>query len=66
MSSLESFQFLWILKIVPSALVCAWRILWDRLQTRDNLVRKGVPMGYILCPLCREYLKNAQHLLCTS
>jgi len=65
MSSLECFQLLWSLKILSSALVCAWRILWDKLPARDNLVRRGVPMGCILCPLFREHLENAQHLFCT-
>jgi len=65
MSSLEYFQLLWSLKITPSALVWAWRILWDRLPTRVNLVRRGVLLGCTLCPMCRERLENAQHLFCT-
>jgi len=65
MSSLECFQLLWSLKIAPSALVWAWRILWDRLPTRVNLVRRGVLLVCTLCPMCQERLENAQHLFCT-
>ena len=65
MLSLESFQLLWILKVVPLVLVCVWRILWDRLSTRVNLVRRGVRLGCILCPMCREHVENAQYLFCT-
>jgi len=65
MLSVGSFQLLWSLKTVPSALMCIWRIIWDRLPTRANLVRRGVQLGCALCPLCREDVESVQHLFCT-
>ena len=41
----ETFHVLWSLKVAPSALVCAWRLLLDRLPTRSNLARRGVQLG---------------------
>jgi len=42
MQTLESFQALWSLKVAPSKIVCAWRLLLYRLPTRSNLSRRGV------------------------
>jgi len=65
MLSSEVFQILWNLKVVPSTIVCMWRILWDRLPTRVNLVRRGVQLENALCPMCREDIESVQHLFCT-
>jgi len=43
----EVFQSLWSLKIVPSTIVCAWRLLMDRLPTISNLVKRGMQLGYV-------------------
>jgi len=42
MQTSEIFQLLWSLKIVPTAIVCAWRLLLDRLPTIYNLARRGI------------------------
>ena len=52
MQSIEVFQLLWSLKVPPSTLVCAWRILLDRLPTRANLGRRGVLLRTVCYPLC--------------
>jgi len=44
MQNSKTFQALWSLKFAPSALMCAWRLLLDRLPTRSNLVRRGVQL----------------------
>jgi len=62
MQSDEVFQLLWSLKIPPSTIVCAWRILLDRLPTRANLGRRGVQLGNACCPLCHEGVEPTQHL----
>jgi len=46
------FQLLWSLKVAPSATVCAWRILLDRLPTRANLAKRGIQIGNEWCPMC--------------
>jgi len=65
MQTSEVFQLLWSLKVVPSAKVCAWRLLLDRLQTRSNLVRRGVQLGNVQCPLRQYGVESAQHLFNT-
>ena len=56
---------LWSLNIVPSAAVCASRLLLDRLPTRTNLIRRGVQIGNALCPLCQKGVETTQHLFTT-
>jgi len=51
------------LNISPSAIVCAWKILLDRLPTRKNLRKGGVQFGNASCPLCQEGAKTTQHLI---
>jgi len=63
MQSIEEFQLLWSLKVPPSALVYAWRILLDRLPIRANLGRRGVLLGTVCCPLCQVEDETAQHLI---
>jgi len=65
MQTSEIFQLLWSTKITPSAIVCAWRLLLDRLPTRYNLARRGVQVGNMQCSLCLEGLETAQHLFNT-
>ncbi|XP_028204711.1 uncharacterized protein LOC114388423 isoform X1 [Glycine soja] len=47
------FKELWKLKVPPKVAVFAWRLLKDRLPTRDNLRRKQVELHEYLCPFCR-------------
>ena len=52
------FQLLWSLKITPSAAVCAWRLLLDILPTRDNLVRNGIRITNVRCPIVSRRCRN--------
>jgi len=61
----EEFQVLWSLIITPSVAVCAWRLLLDRLPTRDNLARRGMQLTSVRCPMCQEGEETAQHLFTT-
>jgi len=65
MQTFEEFQVLWNLKIAPSAAVCAWRLLLDRLPTRDNLAKRGMQLMSVRCPMCQEGVETAQHLFTT-
>nr|GEZ48282.1 RNA-directed DNA polymerase, eukaryota [Tanacetum cinerariifolium] len=40
----------------------AWRARIDRLQTRGNLVTRGVTLDSSLCPVCGLTLEDSQHL----
>lgn len=56
------FKELWKLKVPPKVAVFAWRLLKDRLPTRDNLRRKQVELHEYLCPFCRTMEESACHL----
>ena len=62
MQTSEVFKLLWTLKIEPSAAVCVWRLLLDRLPTKYNLAKRGLQIANLSCPLCLECVETGQHL----
>ena len=46
------FKTIWKLKIPPRAVVFFWRLIKNRLPTRDNLLRRNVGIQEVDCPLC--------------
>ena len=42
-----------------------WRVLFDRLPSKVNFVRKGVMVSSNPCPLYNKDVKTLQHLLIT-
>ena len=62
MQTSEVFKMLWSLKITPSAAVCVWRLLLDRLPTKYNLAKRDLQMANLSCLLCLECDETGQHL----
>jgi len=62
MQTSEVFKLLWTLKIAPSVMVCAWRLLVYRLPTKFNLAKRGMHLMNLSCPLCQECIESGQHL----
>ncbi|RZC29830.1 Cytochrome P450 714A1 [Glycine soja] len=58
----ECFEKLWRIKVPARFLVFAWRLLRDRLPTRQNLQRRQIQLTDSLCPLCRTQQEDASHL----
>ena len=58
----EEFKELWKLKVLSKVAVFAWRLLKDRLPTRDNLRRKQIELQDYLCPFCRIMEESIDHL----
>jgi len=58
----EAFKILWSLKVAPTTQVLVWRVLWNRLPTRGNLVVREVQLANTLCPLCNMFEKTVDHL----
>jgi len=56
------FSTLWQAKAPPKVLLTAWRVLHDRIPTRVNLYRRGVPVISPLCPFCSLSEESSQHL----
>jgi len=50
----EVFRLLWSLKIAPSAVVCAWRLLLDKLPTRVNLAKGNTSRECVLSTVQRS------------
>jgi len=65
MQPLKVFQSLWSLNISTKATVCAWRLLLDKLPTRANLIKRGLQIRNMWCPLCQEGVETTQHLFTT-
>ncbi|KAH1228903.1 Polycomb group protein EMF2B [Glycine max] len=53
------------IKIPPSALSFAWRLLWDRLPSKDNLISRQIALQNDLCPFCQSQVESASHLFFT-
>ena len=56
------FDFLWKTAAFPNVLTTTWRVLIDRIPTREALVRRGVQMESTVCVLCRIKEESSQHL----
>jgi len=63
-----AFVEIWKLKIPAKAAIFAWRLVKDRLHTKDNLRRRQIQLNDTLCPFCRNYEEEASHLFfsCTK
>ena len=58
----KTFKIIWKLKIPPRAVVFCWRLIKNRLPTRDNLQSRNVVIQEVHCPLCRCVQEEASHL----
>ena len=56
------FKTIWKLKIPPRAVVFCWRLIKNRLPTRDNLLRRNVGIQEVDCPLCGCVQEDVGHL----
>ncbi|KAH1193918.1 putative ribonuclease H protein [Glycine max] len=61
----SGFRQLWEIKIPPTALSFAWRLLWDRLPSKENLIRRQIVLQNDLCPFCQSQVESASHLFFT-
>ncbi|KAH1265731.1 putative ribonuclease H protein [Glycine max] len=61
----RGFNQLWEIKVPPRALSFAWRLLWDRLPTKENLIRRQVVIENDLCTFCQSQVESASHLFFT-
>ncbi|KAL4576481.1 hypothetical protein LXL04_012575 [Taraxacum kok-saghyz] len=50
----------WVLKKVK---IFVWRVLWNRLPTRDLLISRGINVDSDLCPLCNIENESVNHVL---
>jgi len=57
----EVFKAIWKLKISSKASIFTWRLIRDRLPTRNNL-RRGMEINDASCPFCRSHEEDESHL----
>lgn len=56
------FKLLWKIGATSNALSVGWKVLLNRIQTRDNLMRRQIPITDPLCPLCGVVHESVSHL----
>ena len=56
------YKIFWVSKVVPIALVMAWRVLENKLATKANLVRRGITVVSSICSLCGVEEETSSHL----
>ena len=59
------FEYLWNLKVMPSAQFYVWRALSNRIATKMNLHKRGVLLGDTICVLCGREEDSTSHILVT-
>ena len=58
----DCFVKLWSIKVPSKIEIFAWRLIRDRLPTRQNLQQRQVQVAKTSCPFCRDSEENACHL----
>nr|GEW54567.1 RNA-directed DNA polymerase, eukaryota [Tanacetum cinerariifolium] len=53
----------WVKSILIKINVFAWKVYLDRLPTRLNLIRRGVHVPSLSCPVCNAAYEDMSHLL---
>ncbi|KAH1215344.1 putative ribonuclease H protein [Glycine max] len=59
----SNYKTIWSLHIPPRASAFTWRILKNRLPTRDNLRRRNVELPSYNCPLCDQEGETVGHIM---
>ena len=56
------YEELWKFKLPSKIIIFAWRLIRDRLPTRENLRRRHIQLGDSRCPFCGIEEESAGHL----
>nr|GEZ01741.1 RNA-directed DNA polymerase, eukaryota, reverse transcriptase zinc-binding domain protein [Tanacetum cinerariifolium] len=59
----DSTAMRWIKSIPIKINIFAWKVYLDRLPTRLNLIRRGVQVPSLSCPVCNSAYEDMSHLL---
>jgi len=59
------YESFWRIKAQPSSHVTTWRVLEDKIASKENLERRGISTGNNMCGLCGEVKETTSHLFCT-
>jgi len=56
------YNQLWDINVLPTMVHFAWRVLINRVQIRQNLIKRMVGITNPKCVLCVDEVECAQHL----
>lgn len=56
------FKLLWKAQAPSNAIALGWKVLLDRIQTKDNLVHRNILIADLSCPLCDVLEERSCHL----
>jgi len=59
------YKEFWRIKAQPSVQLIAWRVLEDKITSKQNLVKRRISMESSVCNMCEEVKETTSHLLCT-
>ena len=64
-NEINIFKSLWQIKIPHKVAFLLWRVFYDRIPTKSNLIRRGIIIdgGDTLCIFYHEMLEDTTHLL---
>jgi len=60
----KRYNFLWKIKVLPSAHVTSWRVMKNKVACKVNLERRGIEIESNLCCLCRRSEESTNNLFC--
>lgn len=58
----EVFKILWRVPAPSNAILVGWKLLINRIQSKENLDKRNVHLADLLCPLCSSATESADHL----
>lgn len=58
----DCFKLLWRFGAPSNAIALGWKVLLNRLQTKDNLVHRNIPISDLQCALCGFGEESVHHL----
>lgn len=58
----EVFKLLWRISAPSNAISVGWKLLINRLQSKENLVKRNIPRADLLCPLCSSEVESTDHV----
>lgn len=61
----QVFSVLWSIPAPSNPKAFMWRVFWNRIQTKDNLRRRGILASQeeVRCPFCMQVEESMEHLL---
>jgi len=59
---ISSFGCLWKIKAFPNVMTTVWRVLLNRVPTRECLSKRGAMVNTIECAFCHSKEESCQHL----